>query len=145
VTTVVVRNISAGGERVAPDPWFKESKTWQTILLMSTSAVTLLLNLVVVVAYFKSVGTANTTAAYFTYVSYIIAATHVGMWIPTAAAYKAGKNGEDLWGWSCSIKAEQSQVAFLGVVDFKHACNLQTAAWSSSVAEALLMVLAFVW
>ena len=140
---VVVRNISAGGQPVIRGPWFKESKTWPTILLMVTSAISLLLNVVVVVAYFKSVETANTAAANFAYISYIIAATHVGMWIPTAVAYRAGKNGEDLWGWSCSIKAEQIQIAFLGVVDFKRACHIQTAAWASAMAEALVVILTF--
>ena len=140
---VVIRNISAGGEPVVRGPWFKESKTWPTILLMVTSAVSLLLNVVVVVAYFKSVETANTAAAKFMYISYIIAAVHVGMWIPTAVAYRAGKTGEDLWGWSCSTKAEQIQTAFLGVVDFKRSCHIQTAAWASAMAEALLVILTF--
>ena len=138
---VVIRNISTGGEPVIRGPWFKESKTWPTVLLMVTSAVSLLLNVVVVVAYFKSVETANTAAANFMYISYIIAAIHVGMWIPTAAAYRAGKNGEDLWGWSCSNKAEQIQTAFQGVVDFKRACHIQTAAWAAAMAEALLVIL----
>ena len=141
---VVVRNISAGGEPVTRGPWFKESRTWPTVLLMATSGITLLLNVIIVVAYIKSVETANTTAAYFTYVSYVITAIHVGMWIPTAAAYRAGKNGEDLWGWSCSPKAAQIQAAFLGVVDFKRSCHLQTSAWASSVAEALLLIMMFV-
>ena len=63
---VVVRNISAGGETVVRGPWFKESKTWPTILLIVTSAISLLLNVVVVVTYFQSVETTNTTAANFT-------------------------------------------------------------------------------
>lgn len=141
---VVLTNISAGGKPVVRGPWFKESKTWPTVLLMATSAITLLLNLLVMVAYFKSVGTANTTALYFTYVSYIMGATHLAMWIPTAAAYRAGRTGKDLWGWSCSAKAAQTQAAFLGVVDFQRTCHIQTAAWASSVAQALLMMLTFV-
>jgi hypothetical protein len=45
---------------------------------MATSVITFLLNAIVVITYFKSVETANTTAVYFTYISYIITATHVG-------------------------------------------------------------------
>jgi hypothetical protein len=89
------------------------------------------------------VETENTTAANFAYLSYIIAATRVGMWIPTAAAYRVGKNGEDPRGWSCSIKAEQVRIAFLEAVDFKRACHIQRAAWASVVTEALLVTLTF--
>jgi hypothetical protein len=65
------------------------------------------------------------------------------MWIPTVAAYRVGKNGEDLRGRSCSIKAEQVQIAFLGAVDFKRACHIQRAVWASVVTEALLVILTF--
>ena len=141
---VIIRN--SAGHVLVRGPWFKETKLWPTLLLATTSSLSLLLNLVVVIAYLKSVRTANTTSTYFTYVSYIISAVHVGMWIPTAAAYRIGKTGEDLWGWSCSEKAAQIQPAFKGIVDFERACNVQTSAWGSSLAEAFLMIFtALLW
>lgn len=136
---VIIRN--SAGNVVERGPWFKESKLWPTVLLAMTSIISLCLSFVIVVAYFRSVGTANSSAAYFTYVSYIITATHVGMWIPTAAAYRAGKDGKDLWGWSCSEEAKQIQFAFHGVVNFERSCNVQSSAWASSMIEAILTIL----
>jgi len=135
---VIIRN--SAGHVLIRGPWFKETKIWPTVLLATTSVLSLLLNLVVLIAYFRSVRTANTTSAYFTYISFSITATHVGMWIPTAAAYRIGKTGKDLWGWSCSEKAQQIQFAFKGVIDFKKACNVQTSAWGSSLAEAIFLI-----
>ena len=140
--TVNLRAIirDSSGKVVTRGPWALQSKEWPTILLLSTAAVSLFLNVIVVAAYVISVRTANKTQEYFQYVTWVMAATHVGIWAPTAIAYRAGKDGNDLWGWSCSEKAKQIQPAFQSV-DFNYYCNVQSAASASSFLEAGLVIL----
>ena len=41
------------------------------------------------------------------------------------AAYRAGRTESDLWGWSCSDKADAIQEQFSSVVDFGKLCDTQ--------------------
>ena len=50
---------------------------------------------------------------------------HIAVWIATAVAYRLGKTGNDLWGWTCSDKADQIQDQFQAVIDFNNFCNVQ--------------------
>lgn len=84
---------------------------------------------------------ANTAHEYGSYVGSGILATHVGMWIAVAVAYRAGKDGNDLWGWACDERAMGIQKAFEGVVDFRRYCDVQTSSWITSLAQAAVMVL----
>ena len=44
----------------------------------------------------------------------------------TAAAYRKGKDGTDLWGWSCTHEARVVlQPFFKDVVDFGVLCRIQ--------------------
>lgn len=63
------------------------------------------------------------------------------MWIAVAIAYRAGKDGDDLWGWACDERAMRIQKPFERVVNFKRYCDVQTSSWITSLAQAALMVL----
>ena len=63
------------------------------------------------------------------------------MWIAVAAAYRAGKDGNDLWGWTCDERATRIQKPFEQVIDFKWYCDLQTSSWVTSLAQAVVMLL----
>ena len=105
--------------------WSKGTTVWTTVLLLTTSFVTVVFNLVVLVAYVRSVRAANVVHDWAGYAGFAVFGAHMGMWIATAVLYRTGKTGKDLWGWSCSDKAKLIQPDFEGVVDFAKYCRLQ--------------------
>ena len=52
---------------------------------------------------------------------------HLIVWIGTTAAYRVGRTGNDLWGWTCSDKADSIQEEFAAVVDFSRFCDIQVS------------------
>jgi hypothetical protein len=115
------RHIIIGGRNA----WAKQTTTWPTILLLSTSSITLLINLAVVIAYLKSIRAANRTHDLASWIAGAVFVAHVAMWIATSMLYRTGKTGHDLWGWSCDPKAKKIQPQFAHVVNFERYCNLQ--------------------
>ena len=51
---------------------------------------------------------------------------HLAVWIATAVAYRVGKTGKDLWGWSCSTAAQDIQKTF-PEVNFDFLCSFQVS------------------
>ncbi|MCJ1245192.1 hypothetical protein MMC30_002393 [Trapelia coarctata] len=122
--------------------WAKQTVIWPTIVLLSTSALTLIISLAILIAYFfdtrhankthNTIGTAGTVAEM---------ASHVAVWVGSAIAYKTGNTGSDLWGWTCSDGADGIQEAFRAVINFDDFCKVQTYAWFVSIAQAALAIL----
>ncbi len=54
---------------------------------------------------------------------------HIVGWIIVSVIYRYEKslhgNENDLWGWTCSTKADDIQAAFHGVVSFDALCRVQ--------------------
>jgi hypothetical protein len=117
------KNTIVGGR----NPWARNTKLWPTIMLFSVAAVTLILNLVIVIAYFRSFKAANRASTISAIFGVFVFGGHVLVWISAAALYRYGKdtNGisNDLWGWSCSRGAEKIQSQFQDVVNFDHLCS----------------------
>jgi hypothetical protein len=111
---------------ISRGPWAKNTKTWPTTILLVTSAVSFCISAVVMAAYLRGVRSANAAHEYGSYLGAAVFATHVGMWIAVAAAYRAGKDGNDLWGWTCDDRALKIQKPFADVINFRRYCNIQT-------------------
>ena len=129
------------------DPWAKDTYIWPTILLLSTSALTVLVSVATIASYcFSGVKGANTIssrAGVPTTVTENLA--HLAVWITTAVGYKLGKTGSDLWGWTCDPKADAIQDIF-PEVNFSFLCGVQTGSWVVSLAQvALVAITVFVW
>ena len=122
-------------------PWAKQTKTWPTTILLVTSTLSFIISAVVMVSYLRGIQAANVAHEYGSYLGFGIFAAHVGMWIAVAVAYRAGKDSNDLWGWTCDEKAMNIQKPFEKVINFKRYCDIQTSSWITSVAQAILMVL----
>ena len=54
-------------------------------------------------------------------------AGHVAIWIGVSSAYRIGKDGNDLWGWTCSPKAQKIQGEFRDVINFERFCSIQVS------------------
>jgi hypothetical protein len=126
--------------------WATTTDIWPTIVLLVTSAVTIVITLITLVGYawgFKGANWANNKIA--SPVAFLELLAHLAIWISTAVSYRIGKTGSDLWGWSCSSKAQGIQATF-GEVDFDFFCNVQGDAWAASLAQvALFIVTCVAW
>ena len=109
--------------------WAKDTTIWPTILLLSTSSATVLVSLLILASYLLSVKHANKTEKTVGTAGFVIEmGAHVAVWVATAVAYRLGQTGNDLWGWTCSDKADQIQDQFQAVIDFNNFCNVQVCA-----------------
>lgn len=129
-------------------PWAIQTKVWPTTVLLVTSVLSFLVSALVMVAYTQGVRAANAAHEYGSYLSFAIFSTHLGLWIAVAAAYRAGKDGNDLWGWTCDVRALRIQPAFERVINFRRYCDIQTGSWITSLAQAavlLLYVVVYAW
>lgn len=110
-------------------PWAKNTKLWPTCVLLGASAVTSILNLgMLVVTCCKS-----RKKAVF---SMLYNSIHVLLWASVTVAYRLGRTGNDLWGWSCSDKADAVQDLFKGVVNFEGLCKLQVCSSAQNLEDA---------
>ncbi|MCJ1292424.1 hypothetical protein MMC34_003974 [Xylographa carneopallida] len=122
--------------------WAKDTTIWPTILLLCTSAATTFVSLLILASYLLSVKHANKTEKTVGTAGFVIEmGAHIAVWIATAVAYRLGKTGNDLWGWTCSDKADQIQDQFQAVIDFNNFCNVQSYAWILSIAQAVALVI----
>jgi hypothetical protein len=100
-------------------------------MYFSIAAVSLVLNLVILVAYLMSVKAANKAAVISLTFDWIVIAANFGVWLGAVIVYRneKDKNGvhNDLWGWSCSQAAAEIQKPFDGVLDFGRLCTVQVS------------------
>lgn len=107
-------------------PWPKDPKLWPTLLLAVASGLTLLLTVGSVLSQIcKTLRKSGQTAKRRPLVTTVKYAVHIGTWACVAVAYRLGKTGDDLWGWSCSDSADAIQKAFENDVNFSSLCKLQ--------------------
>jgi len=110
-------------ERGGRGPWAKQTSLWPSILLISTSSTTALIGLLVLLAYLRSIRTANHMAILNATIILTVEVAGFIFWIVVAILYRTGKTGKDLWGWACSPVALQIQPNFAGIVDFDGICQ----------------------
>ena len=111
------------------DPWPKDPKLWPTLLLAVASGLTLLLTVGSLLSQIcKTLRKSGQTAKGRPLVTTVKYAVHIGTWACVAVAYRLGKTGDDLWGWSCSDRADAIQKAFESDVNFSQLCKLQVCA-----------------
>jgi hypothetical protein len=127
--TVVLYYQTRNDMQMTPDsttprgPWARQTQVWSSLLLFSSSVVTSLLGVLSVFAYAISTKTSNAVSSLQTKFGIAVEAVHVLIWVAVAAAYRLARNGNDLWGWSCSLMADNIQPTFEGVVNFGSVCD----------------------
>ena len=117
-----------GTIRNGRDPWpLHGTKVWPALMLLAASGFTLVVSLGILFSYcccFKKAWASwKLTVAQY--------AVHIMGWLVVAILYRYEKSlhgdNDDLWGWSCSTKANDIQAAFNGVVNFKSLCRVQVS------------------
>ena len=101
------------------------TKEWPSIMLLVASGLTLIMSIVLLFGY-CCCWRKTTTSWKFTVLRYVV---QIVAWILVSVIYRYEKSlhgqDNDLWGWSCSSKANAIQAAFDGVVDFSSLCKAQ--------------------
>ncbi|EME77796.1 uncharacterized protein MYCFIDRAFT_79060 [Pseudocercospora fijiensis CIRAD86] len=125
--------------------WAHNTITWYTYMYFSISAISLLLNTLILLAYIRSIRAANRVSTASTIWTWAITISHISIWIASVAIYRYGKepvNGKfrDLWGWTCSSTAKELQDV-LTSVNFQRYCNVQSSGWYSGLANVGMGVL----
>ncbi len=107
--------------------WPANPKPWPTFMFLAVSGVTLVLSFVTLFSYCRCYHRARRSWK-LTVAKYAI---HIGVWIIASAIYRIEKglngNNNDLWGWSCSDKADAIQDEFNGIANFNVLCNIQAS------------------
>ena len=116
---LTTKDVQRGGR----GPWAKQTSLWPSILLLSTSATTALIGVVVLLSYVRSIRTANNLAMFNAVIIITVELAGFITWIVVAVLYRTGRTGKDLWGWACSPVALQIQPNFEGVVNFEGVCQ----------------------
>ena len=105
--------------------WGASTTLWPTFMLLAVALVTLVLNIVTICAYFRSVEKANSTNNVAGYIGYGLLAVHVLVWAVSMGLFKMANTGKDLWGWSCGAGADAIQEEVISFVDFGKLCTTQ--------------------
>jgi len=124
-------------------PWAQHTTIWPTLMLLAIAAITLFMNFIVICAYICGVGIANKASSFMGYVGYILSAAHIIAWAVATGLFKMANTGNDLWGYSCSDKADAIQMAVQNEMNFGTLCTVQTGSWYSSIIETLTYLLNF--
>lgn len=133
-------HVIAGNQKA----WVTPATLWPTFMLLGIAAVTFCMNVVTLCSYLCGVGAANKSQTFTTLVGSILLAVHVVSWAVAAGLFKMAQTGTDLWGYTCSSRADEIQVQVNSFVNFGKLCNLQAGAWYASIIQAVAYLLTFV-
>ncbi|KAF2835886.1 hypothetical protein M501DRAFT_1019489 [Patellaria atrata CBS 101060] len=132
------------GSMIRRTPWHQDSKVWPTYMYFSVAAVTVILYLITLISYKKSVKAANKATYVTTTFTWVVMAGNLIVWIVAASLYRKEKKVDDLWGWTCSDAARAIQGIFEDDVDFKTFCNVQSVSWYTGLAQIAAILLTIV-
>jgi hypothetical protein len=123
--------------------WADNTKIWPQVLLLSIACISLLMSVVVMVAYFKGGhNRAEKVAAYYTVFAVGFFIFSIIMWAIGAAVFnqsKAQNNNKDMWGWSCVDNKRRH--LFEDDVAYALVCRLQNWALVCCIIEVVIEVL----
>jgi len=106
---------------------------WPTYLILSISAVTALMNIITMGAYLLSIRAANESGDFTVFAGYVMLAIEIVVWGLGSGVYKWQDKGDDLWGFSCTMKKKGGGLLeeVKQFVDFRGLCSKQVSQNSS--------------
>ena len=111
-------------EKAGDEPfWPNNLKIWPSLMLLAASFVSLLVSIGTLIVYCVNSKRARSSWK-VTIAKYVLG---VAVWIAVSTIYKQEKTTNDLWGWSCSSKADAVQKASNGRIDFSRLCTVQVS------------------
>jgi hypothetical protein len=123
--------------------WAENTKIWPQVLILSIACISLLMSVVVMIAYFKGGhNRAEKVAAYYTIFAVGFFIFSIIMWAVGAAVLnqsKAQNNNKDMWGWSCVDNKRRH--LFEDDVSYALVCRLQNWALVCCIIEIVVEVL----
>jgi len=143
LTYALVQYYLTRGRKISGDasPWPQHPTLWSTYMLLAIAGVTFIMHFVVVCTYLCGVGAANKTNKITSYIGYALLAVRVVAWAAAAGLYKKANTGNDLWGYTCSDKADAIQDEVKSYLNYNTLCVTQTGAFYSSIIEVVLYFL----
>ncbi|KXT03771.1 hypothetical protein AC578_708 [Pseudocercospora eumusae] len=128
--------------------WAHDTITWYTYMYFGISAISFILNSIILLSYIRSIKAANSASTFTSIWTWTITISHLSIWIASVAIYRYGKepvNGKfrDLWGWTCSSTAKELQDV-LTSVNFDRYCTVQSSGWYSGLANVGMGILSAV-
>jgi len=110
--------------------WAENTKIWPQVLLLSIACLSLVMCIVVLIAYSRGGHRrAEKVAAYYTVFAVGFFVFSIIMWAVGAAVLnqsKAQGSGKDMWGWSCIDNTRRH--LFEDDVSYALVCRLQVSA-----------------
>lgn len=123
--------------------WAENTKIWPQVLLLTIGAISLLISVIVMVAYCRhGHHRAEKVAAYYTVFAVGFFVFSIIMWAVGAAVFnqsKAQNNNKDMWGWSCVDNKRRH--LFEDDVSYALVCRLQNWALVCCIIEVVVEVL----
>ncbi|KAE8864986.1 hypothetical protein PTNB73_05874 [Pyrenophora teres f. teres] len=123
--------------------WANNTKIWPQVLLLSIACISLLMSIVVIIAYWRGGHhRAEKVAAYYTVFAVAFFIFSIIMWAVGAAVFnqsKAQNNNKDMWGWSCVDNKRRH--LFEDDVAYSLVCRLQNWALVCCIIEIVVEVL----
>lgn len=118
-------------------PWAENTKIWPQVVILTIACVSLLMSIVVMIAYFRGGhNRAEKVAAYYTVFAVGFFIFSIIMWAVGAAVLnqsKAQNNNKDMWGWSCVDNKRKH--LFEDDISYSLVCRLQVSFVPRSLAE----------
>jgi hypothetical protein len=106
--------------------WAEPTVLWPTFMLLSIASLTFMTNVITMCAYICSVKAANRTSSLASYIAYAGFFAHFVAWAVSMGLYQlASQAAQDLWGYSCSEKADVIQPDVQSFIDFGKLCTVQ--------------------
>lgn len=127
-------------------PWAANTKIWPQVLLLSIACVSLVMCIVVLIAYSRGGHhRAEKVAAYYTVFAVGFFVFSIIMWAIGAAVLnqsKAQGKGKDMWGWSCVDNKRRH--LFEDDVSYALICRLQNWALVCCIIEVVIEMLCII-
>jgi len=121
---------------------------WPTYMMLSTSAVSMVFNCSILVAYCCGVAASNKVSSYSSYWGYFVHVLNFAVWIATSTTFKMMEGGasdvpppRDLWGWTCS---DAASALVQKTVNFDLQCTTQQVSFAVGLVNAGLEIFSIV-
>jgi uncharacterized membrane protein len=127
-------------------PWAENTKTWPQVLLLVIACISLVMSVVVMIAYCRGGHhRAEKVAAYYTIFAVGFFIFSIIMWAVGAAVFnqsKAQNHNKDMWGWSCVDN--QRRHLFEEDISYALVCRLQNWGLVCAIIEVVIEVLCII-
>lgn len=108
--------------------WNKNTVLWPSMLVLGVASLTFILNFATLIQYCRrAVKAANKFDSITSSLGYLALGVHFLAWVGVSGTYRVARNGNDLWGYTCSSQADALQDQAQSFVQFGKLCDMQVS------------------